>query len=49
MLSQELNDAWVYEGIIADRHLQDIEVNIMEIQKNWKEIAINKSFSVKNI
>ena len=48
-LSQELNDPWLYEGVVADRHLLNIEVNTIELYKLCKEIDIHKSSSVENI
>ena len=44
-----MNDPWIYEGVRADRHLNNIEVNIVEIEKICKEIDIHKSSSLNNI
>ena len=44
-----MNDPWIYGGVRADRHLNNIEVNIVEIEKICKEIDIHKSSSVNNI
>ena len=37
-LSKDMNDPWVYDGIVADRHLKDILVTNAEIDKICKEI-----------
>ena len=44
-----MNKPWSYTGLIADRHLQDIFVNRVEIEKFCKEIEITKASSIDNI
>ena len=44
-----MNDPWEYEGVVADRHLTNIEVNTIELRKICMEIDIHKSSSVENI
>ena len=48
-LAQNFNEPWNYGGVIADRHIDSIEVNEIEILKICKEIDINKSSSIPNI
>ena len=35
-LAQNLTDPWVYDGIVADRHVNSIEVNVIEVLKICK-------------
>ena len=44
-----MNEPWAYEGIIADRHVDNIVVNEIEVLKICKEIDVNKSSSILNI
>ena len=45
-LAQNLNDPWEYNGIVADRHINYIDVNEIELTNLFKEIDVNKSSSI---
>ena len=46
--AKDMNVPWIYNGIVADRHLQDIVVNRNEIEQFCKEIEITKASSIQN-
>ena len=44
-----MTQPWIYEGVAADRHIDNIEVNEIEVLKSCKEIDMNKLSSIPNI
>ena len=48
-LARNLTEPWSYDGIISQRHINNIEVNNVEILKICHDIDTNKGSSIKNI